>query len=163
MNTNSWSVTDCNGVAHTITFNRKWTGKMEIQVDMDVYQVKSSNWFINLVDYEIMLPGTSCHVVVIGNKVDLTINGVYVSNGKPFEPISNMPVWIWVLVALSIVGGFLFGGWLFVVLAVAVSAFALQFVVNKKTGLAILVYCIYAAALAFWFMVQVRMRMNGIW
>lgn len=161
MSNNSWSVTDCNGVAHTISFNRKWTGKMEIQVDMDVYQVKSSNWFINLVDYEIMLPGTNCHVVVIGNKVDLTINGVYVSNGKPFEPINKLPAWIWVLVGLSVIGGFLFGGWLFMFLGAAISMFALQLIMNKKTGIAILLYCIFAVVLALWFMVQIRLQLGG--
>lgn len=130
---NSWEVTDANGVSHSISYQLKG-GKNNITVDGETYKAKSSNWFINVIDYEIDLPGANCHIVAIGRKVDLAVNGVYKSNGNAYEPVSNTPAWTWVLVGLSFLGGYLFAGIIGCCIGCIMSVFYLQFALQKKIG-----------------------------
>ena len=105
-----WNVTDSAGNVHKVQCNLGGFGGNKVIVDNDTYKLKSSNWFINVVDYQINLPGASCNLVIIGNNIRLSVNGVFLDDGKPYEPVSNVPVWEWVLVGISFVGGFFFNG-----------------------------------------------------
>lgn len=40
-------------------------------------------------------------LVIVGKKIDLAVDGVYLSNGKPYIPIGPMPAWNWVFVILN--------------------------------------------------------------
>lgn len=108
--TSAWTVTDSNGITHTLEVVVKAFTGLQIKVDTNTYRVKSSNWFINLIDYTVDLPGANCHIVMIGNKARLAVNGVYQDDGSKYEPVSKIPAWIWVLVAISVIGGWFFGG-----------------------------------------------------
>ena len=153
---NSWEVTDSNGAVHSISYKIKG-GKNNITVDGETYKVKSSNWFINLVDYEIDLPGANCHIVAIGRKVDLAVNGIYKSNGNQYEPVSNTPAWIWVLVALSIIGGWFFGGLLCCSIGCLLSILYVQFGLQKKNGAVIGTFIGFLVIVAFFFILNLMM------
>lgn len=144
----SWEVTDSNGAVHTITC--KVGGKTKITVDGELYKVKSSNWFINIVDYEIDIPGANCHVVAIGKNIDLAVNGVYRSNGDAYEPVSNLPAWVWVLVALSVIGGFFCGGVLCMAIGCIFSTLYVQFAVKKQIKLTILMFAVFLFIAGIW-------------
>lgn len=127
MSKNVWMVTDSNGISHTI--ERKGN---KVTVDGAVYKVKSSNWFIQAIDYQILFPGINCNMVVIGNKADLAVNGTYLSSGRQYEPLGNIPAWIWVLVAVSVIGGWFFGGILCMAIGCALSVVYVQSYLERK-------------------------------
>lgn len=130
----TWDIT-IDGTNHTIQYKAGFGCK--ILVDGQQYKVKSSNWFIQLIDYAIDFGSTQCRLVAIGNKVDLAVNGTYLGSGKPYEPVSNTPAWIYVLVGLSILGGYFWGGLLCMLVGVLFSVLYIQSALNRKTGMVI--------------------------
>lgn len=100
-------------------------------------KVKSSNYFVNAIDYLIKFGDTECRLVVIGNSVDLAVNGTFLNSKKPYEPISSIPVWVWILTGISILGGMFWGGLICMMIGILMSTLALQFALQKKTGAAI--------------------------
>lgn len=130
-NLNTWTVTDSNGASHTIERKTGFGGN-KIIIDGAVYKTKSSNWFINLIDYQIQFPGLNCNLVVIGNKADLSVNGTYLGSGKSYEPVGSIPAWIWVLVAVSAIGGWFFGGILCMAIGIGLSTVYVQGYLEKK-------------------------------
>lgn len=101
-------------------------------VDGQTYPLKSSNWFIQLIDYAINFGDVTCRFVVIGNKVDLAVNGTYVGSGEPYVPISNIPVAVNVLAGISVVLGFLMNG--IIGLAIGIILGALYFKIYLKNS-----------------------------
>lgn len=97
----NWTV-HADGVDHQIEYKGR-----KLIVDGAQYKLKSANWFIQLVDYAINFGDTSCRLVVIGNKVDLAVNGRYLGSGEAYEPIANIPVAVSILAGVSVVLGFL--------------------------------------------------------
>lgn len=78
-----WTVTAADGMNHVIEYKGR-----SLLVDGQKYPLKSSNWFIQLIDYAINFGETQCRLVVMGNKVDLAVNGRYLGSG---ELISLLP------------------------------------------------------------------------
>lgn len=108
--TKTWSVTDSMGNNHHITFQKGVFGGAKCIVDGDAYKMKSKNWVIWMADHQISIPGAECNLVVIGNKVRLAVNGTYLEDGTPYEPIRNIPVLLNVLVGINAVATiFMFG------------------------------------------------------
>ncbi|ADL53069.1 hypothetical protein [Clostridium cellulovorans] len=126
-----WKV-EADGVIHEIQYKRGFNNK--IIVDGETYKVKSSNIFVNVIDYVISFGDTHCNLVVIGSKVDLAVNGTFLGSNKPYEPTSNVSPWIWVLVGLSTIGGMLLSGILSLAIGVIMSTFYIQFGMKKKNG-----------------------------
>ncbi len=105
-----WTVTDSMGNPHQIMFKRGAFGGAKCIVDGDTYKMKSKNWVIWMADHQISIPGAECNLVVIGNKIRLAVNGTYLEDGTPYEPIRNIPVWLNVLVVVNaVIGVFMFG------------------------------------------------------
>lgn len=150
-----WNVTDNMGMTHKIECKVGGFGGSKVIVDNDSYKLKSSNWFIVVIDYQINLPGAVCNLVIIGNKIRLAVNGVFLEDGTRYEPVSNTPTWIWVLVAVSCVGGWFLSGLIGLCAGLIISVFAVRFALEKKIGLVIGLYVANLAidiALFFLFM-----------
>lgn len=143
-----WNVTDGMGNNHVIGLNVSGFGGMKVVVDQDTYKAKSSNWFIRVLDYQISLPGAECNLVVVGNKVRLAVNGTYVDDGQPYEPVANTPGWVWALVAISAIGGWFFAGLIGLFLGIAMSALYIKFALDKKTGAVIGLFVVFLVVLA---------------
>lgn len=107
---------------------------MKVVVDQDTYKAKSSNWFLRVLDYQISLPGAECNLVVVGNKIRLAVNGTYIDDGTPYEPLANIPGWVWALVAISSVGGVYFAGCLGLCVGILMSTLYIKFALEKKNG-----------------------------
>lgn len=137
-----WSVTDNIGNVHKIQCKLGGFGGNKVIVDNDSYKLKSSNWFIVVVDYQINLPGAACNLVIVGNKMRLAVNGVFLDDGTPYEPVRNIPVWIWVLVAVSCVGGWFFSGLLGLCAGLIISMFAIRAALEKKMNVVIILYIV---------------------
>lgn len=126
-----WEV-ESNGVKHEIQYK---TGlRRKIIVDGETHKVKSSNAFINVIDYGITFGDTECKLVALGNKVDLAVNGTFLGSNKPYEPISSIPAFIWVLVGVSTLGGYLLSGIFSLLAGLLMSSLYIQFGLQKKTG-----------------------------
>lgn len=154
MKGNNWTVTDSNGTTHQLGIQVKSFGGPQITVDGNLYKVKSSNWFVNVIDYSVDFPGANCHIVMVGGKARLAVNGIYNEDGTAYEPISSVPAWIWVLVGLSIIGGWFFGGLLCAVIGVAFSSVYISASLQKKTGKVITMFIIFLVILLLFFGLQ---------
>lgn len=162
MKGNSWTITDGNGITHELGIRFKTFGGLEITVDGNNYKVKSSNWFINLIDYSVDFPGANCHIVMVGNKTRLAVNGTYNDDGTAYEPVANIPAWVWVLVGLSVVGGFFVGSWVFAAIGAAFSTIYVSSVLQKKNSKAIIFFVIFAVICIAWAAAQVALNVNGV-
>lgn len=129
-----WEI-EVDGVKHEIEYKAGFGRK--IIIDGELHKVKSSNWFINVIDYEIKFNETVCQLVVIGAKANLAVNGTFLGSNEPYIPVSGVPSWIWVLVGISTLGGFFFAGLLALLVGLFMSMLYVQFGLQKKNGAAI--------------------------
>lgn len=126
-----WTVTDSMGNPHQIKFKRGFGGAKCI-VDGDTYKMKSKNWVIWMADHQISIPGAECNLVVIGNKVRLAVNGTYLEDGTPYEPVRNIPVWLNVLVGINVVFGIFMFDTLGFVITVLLALLTYKMALSKK-------------------------------
>jgi len=105
----TWDV-NVNGVVHTIQYKAGFGVK--VVVNGQTYKTKSQNWFVNMVDYPVVIDGAELRVVAIGNKVDLAVNGVYLGSGEKYVPVHKMPAVANVFIGITCIGGFLCTKWL---------------------------------------------------
>lgn len=137
-----WMVTDSMGNNHQISFNKGFGGAKCI-VDGDTYKMKSKNFVIWMADHQISIPGAECNLVVVGNKVRLAVNGTYLEDGTPYEPIRNIPVWLNVLTILNlIIAAFLFGV-IGACISILVALLAYKLSLNRKNGVALAIELIF--------------------
>ena len=151
MRGNAWTITDGNGMTHQLEIQIKAFSGPQITIDGNIYRVKSSNWLVNLIDYTVDFPGVNCHIVMIGNKARLAVNGTYNDDGTAYEPTSSVPAWIWVLVGLSIVGGWFFGGLLCCVIGGVFSAWYIMAALKKNTSRVIILFVAFLVVAAIFF------------
>lgn len=130
-----WEV-EADGVRHEIQYKKNLT-KNIVTVDGESYKVKSANAFINVLDYGISFGSTDCKLVVIGSKIDLAVNGVFLGSNKPYEPVGNVASWIWALVGISTLGGLILSGIFSLFIGILMSTLYIQFGMKKKNGAAI--------------------------
>lgn len=148
----SWSFTDMYGKQHSIEYKNGFG--LKLIVDGTTYKLKSQNWFVNVIDYSIEIAGSDIRLVAIGNKADVAINGVYIGSGERYVPVqANTPAWVWVLVGISAVVGFLLNSALGVLVAVCFSTFYINYAISGKRGKVIaifLVWVVIQAILGYW-------------
>ena len=99
-----WNVT-INGATQKIEYKGS-----KILINGEVYKVKSQNWFLNVVDYPIVVDGTEVRVVAIGKNVRLAVNGIYEDSGEKYMPLNKVPTISNVFIAISCIGGLLLCG-----------------------------------------------------
>lgn len=136
--TRVWTVTDSMGNAHQITFKRGFGGAKCI-VDGDTYKMKSKNWVIWMADHQISIPGAECNLVVVGNKTRLAVNGTYLEDGTPYEPIRNIPVAINVLTLLNFIFGWFMFGLLGFAVAILLDLLSYKLCLSRKTTPAMII------------------------
>lgn len=162
MNGNAWTITDGNGMTHNLSCKIKTFGGPEITVDDNTYRVKSSNWLVNVVDYSVDFPGVNCHIVMIGKKARLAVNGTYNDDQTAYEPVSSVPAWTWVLVGLSIIGGWFFGGLLCAVIGAALSTGYISAALQKNVSKVIILFVIFLVICAAFFGLQLVLALKGL-
>lgn len=137
-----WMVADSMGNNHQISF-RKGFGGAKCIVDGDTYKMKSKNFVIWMADHQISIPGAECNLVVVGNKVRLAVNGVYLEDGTPYEPIRNIPVWLNVLTILNLVVGVFMYGAIGCCVSILLALLAYKMSLSKKNGVALAIEIIF--------------------
>lgn len=130
------------GNPHQIMFKKGFGGAKCI-VDGDTYKMKSKNWVIWMADHQISIPGAECNLVVIGNKIRLAVNGTYLEDGKPYEPIRNIPVWLNVLVGINAVIAVLMFGMIGLAIAVLLDLLTYKMSLSQKNGIALVIQLVF--------------------
>lgn len=141
--TKTWSVTDSMGNNHHITFQKGVFGGAKCIVDGDAYKMKSKNWVIWMADHQISIPGAECNLVVIGNKVRLAVNGTYLEDGTPYEPIRNIPVLLNVLVGINAIATIFMFGVLGFCLNILADLLCYKLSLSKKNGIAYVIQIVW--------------------
>lgn len=122
-----WTV-NAGGVDHHIEYKPK-----QLIVDGQKYKLKSANWFIMLIDYAVNFGDVTCRLVVVGNKVDLAVNGKFLGSGETYEPIGNIPVVVSIFAAVSVILGFFMNSYLGVIIGIALGAMYFNMYLKKKS------------------------------
>lgn len=99
----SWNVRDMNEVEHTIAFKSGFG--IKVTIDGVTQKLRSTNWAVVMIDHPIQFPGVDCRLVVLGNKVQLAVNGRYLDSGENYMPLSAIPKYSSVLAAISVILG----------------------------------------------------------
>ncbi len=141
--TKTWSVTDSMGNNHHITFQKGVFGGAKCIVDGDAYKMKSKNWVIWMADHQISIPGAECNLVVVGNKVRLAVNGTYLEDGTPYEPIRNIPVLLNVLVGINAIATIFMFGVLGFCLNILADLLCYKLSLSKKNGIAYVIQIVW--------------------
>lgn len=124
---NQWTV-HANGMDHQIQYKGR-----KLIVDGAQYKLKSANWFIQLIDYAIDFGEVSCRLVVVGNKVDLAVNGRFLGTGEPYEPIANVPIAVSIFAGISAVLGFLMNKWLGLCIGILLGSMYFNMFLKKRS------------------------------
>lgn len=162
MNGNAWTITDGNGMTHQLSCAVKTFGGPEITIDGNTYRVKSSNVLVNVVDYSIDFPGANCHIVMVGKKARLAVNGTYNDDGTAYEPVAGISAWVWVLVAFSIIGGWIICGLFCGVVGIAMSTVYISAALQKNTKKVIIAFAIYLVIFAGFFALGFALGASGV-
>lgn len=142
-----WTVTDSMGNLHQIMFKKGAFGGAKCIVDGDTYKMKSKNWVIWMADHQISIPGAECNLVVIGNKIRLAVNGTYLEDGTPYEPIRNIPVWLNVLVGINAVFAVFMYGMIGLAIAVLLDLLTYKMALSKKVTVAMIIQIVLLVVL----------------
>lgn len=148
MNGKSWTI-NAGGQPHEIEIKFGLI-HCTILVDGEKQVAKSANPFVRAVDREITVGGKTVHVTALGGHAGLAIDNVYLDSGRPYVPLSSIPLWATVMIpVLMATGLFLFGVLGFAVgLIAGVSAYRMA--LPQEPGKSSLPLCaaIYAVTLA---------------
>lgn len=131
------------GNNHHITFQKGVFGGAKCIVDGDAYKMKSKNWVIWMADHQISIPGAECNLVVVGNKVRLAVNGTYLEDGTPYEPIRNIPVLLNVLVGINAIATIFMFGVLGFCLNILADLLCYKLSLSKKNGIAYVIQIVW--------------------
>lgn len=128
----AWDV-NVNGTVHKIEYQTGFGGA-KVLVNGQKYKVKSQNWWINMIDYPVVIEGSELRVVVLGSKARIAVNGVYQDNGEQYVPLHKMPAIASVFIGISCIGGYLLAGWLGLCLGLLFSILYAKMGLSGKTG-----------------------------
>lgn len=129
----TWEI-NVNGTVHKIEYKAGFGVK--VLVNGEKYKAKSQNIWVNMIDFPIQIDGEEIRVVVIGNKADLAVNGVYVGSGEQYMPLEKMPSSVNVFIAISVIGGLVLCGWIGMLIGILFSTvYAKKGLQGNKKGL----------------------------
>ncbi|MCH5264201.1 MAG: hypothetical protein J1F42_14955, partial [Lachnospiraceae bacterium] len=72
----------------------------------------------------------------------------------PYEPVSSIPAWVWVLAGLSVIGGAIIGGALFAAIGAGFSMLYVSAALKKNNSKAIIFFVVFIVLIAIWIGVQ---------
>lgn len=97
-------IINVNGIENEVVFKpNQWSGKHKLTVNGNSVELKKSplQAFIGI-DQPIDIAGKECRFVLIGNKADIAVDGIYVDSKKAYVPLKSMPKWTWIFIVACI-------------------------------------------------------------
>ncbi len=120
----NWTVT-VNGEPHEVGI-KFGIFRATVHVDGERRPAKSKNQFVRVIDEDVSVDGKDIRLMAMGNHVDVAVDGVYLKSGKPYVPMSQIPLWATVMIPVLMATGLLLFGVLGFVLGMLAGVFALH-------------------------------------
>lgn len=97
-------IININGKENEVIFTpNKWTGKHKLTINGKEVKLNSSSFQSLLgLDQAINIGGKECRFVLIANKADIAVDGIYIDSKKEYVPLKSMPWWTWIFIAICI-------------------------------------------------------------
>lgn len=143
----------------------KWSGKHKLTVNGEETEIKKTPFqAFTGIDQPITIGEKECRFVLVGNKADIAVDGMYADSKKPYTPLKNMPWWVWIFIAACIAVPIVsLGGALPVVIALLCSTWCVRISVapDIKTVFKVF-YCLGISVLAWVLLVVLMLAMSGL-
>ncbi|WP_313294218.1 hypothetical protein [Faecalispora jeddahensis] len=81
-----------------------------VHVDGERRAAKSKNQFVRVIDEDLSVDGKDIRITAMGNSVDVAVDGIYLRSGKPYVPMSLIPIWATVMIPVLMATGLLLFG-----------------------------------------------------
>ena len=104
--------TNIDGVPYDIEFKPGvWTGRHKLIVNGETINlpVKALASYTGM-DVPVQIGAREGRFVLVDNKADIAVNGVFLGSGRPYAPLAPIPWWVWIFVAACIAIPFVAGG-----------------------------------------------------
>lgn len=135
---NEWNV-EVKQTYHTIGYKAGgFSSKLYIDGN-EISKLKSQNIALNLIDYPVKIDDKIFNLVVIGNKADLAVDGVFINSEEPYSPIKNIPNWINVMSGIIFIAGFPISGILGGVIGFLGASLCIQKSIKENYNICVLI------------------------
>ena len=104
--TKQWELT-VDGIEYNVEFYRK-TFSRGLRVNGQDIPLEKSKTLGTTSETHFILGSKTAVLVIIGNKIDVALDGKYIDSGNDYVPVGSMPKWAWVFIILNgivVIGG----------------------------------------------------------
>lgn len=147
-----WEIT-INGTQNTVVFvPNQWTGKHKLIINGKEVALKTSPFqaFVGT-DQPVNIAGKECRFVLIGNKADIAVDGMYIGSNKPYVPLKSMPWWIWIFIVMCVAIPIIsLGGILPIAIAILCSISCIRIGVSPNIGTTKKLLCCFGITALAW-------------
>lgn len=100
-NNRQWRA-NIDGAAYDIAFKPGvWTGKHKLIINGETVDLpKKAFAGYTGMDIPVQIGPKEGRFVLVENKADIALDGVFLGSGKPYAPLAPIPKWAWIFVAL---------------------------------------------------------------
>lgn len=148
----SWKIV-IDGKENKIDFiPNNWSSKCKLIINGEEVEFKKAplHAFVGT-DQQFDIAGKKCHFVLIGNKADIAVDGIYVDSKKEYIPLKNIPWWTWLFVVACVMVPIVsFGGAVPVVIGLLCASWCIRVSVSSNLKMSIkALFCFGVAVLAW--------------
>ena len=97
--TKQWELT-VDGIEYNVEFYRK-TFSRGLRVNGQDIPLEKSKTLGTTSETHFLLGSKTAILVIIGNKIDVALDGKYIDSGNDYVPVGSMPKWIWIFIVLN--------------------------------------------------------------
>ncbi|BCZ46232.1 hypothetical protein psyc5s11_22990 [Clostridium gelidum] len=104
--TKNWELT-VDGIEYNVEFYRKIFSR-GLRVNGQDIPLQKSKTLGTTSETHFLLGSKNAILVIIGNKIDVALDGKYIDSGNDYVPVASMPKWAWIFIILNglvIIGG----------------------------------------------------------
>ncbi len=126
-NNRQWRAT-IKGTDYDIVFKPGvWTGKHKLIINGETVDLpKKAFAAFTGMDVPVQIGPKEARFVLVDNKADIAIKGVFLGSGKPYVPLTPIQWWVWIFVAVCAIPFIILGGSLAAVFGVLGVIFCLR-------------------------------------
>lgn len=157
MKEKKWYVT-ADGAQHEIVYKRR-----KLFVDGMRYEVKNMNLFAVMVDCDLEFSDVQCRFVALGNKADVSVNGIFLDSKEEYVPLARVPKWVTALEILSVIYGFLLNSWLVAALGAAFGVWYVNVWIKKQKADSVILAFLLASVAQTIIAIFVYIVLVGMW
>lgn len=155
-----WNI-EIEGNMYNVVLERNiWSGRNRLYInEIEQGLLKVPFQAYKGLDHPIYIGGMECRLVVLGNRADIVMDGLYIESGKPYRPFEKIPFWTWIFIVgcigIPVVNQ---GGLIPAALGILGSVYCIRIGISPymKTGMKLLAsFGVVLLAWALWFIFAV--------